>query len=1211
MAITIDYTAIDFDALKAELITYLKETKTFKDVEFASSNINTIVELHAYLGSLFGYYINSIANEPFLPSAKKYKNLNRIARILSYNPRGDQAASVDVVGSLDPAYCFGKEDAYFEIPAYSSFLSNKTTPNGENFSFTNKDQVIYVIKGFGINPVDQINFTYDGSQLPVTKPTAYWNIQSGGTTGTTGTTGTSGTPSFDPEKLILNLSDTIPLSILDRLDPSNYKNFDPSIPLYNGSDASSVGQPFNRNINTTNSSVKIIPGKVYYIIFNFDIQTSTPYLSIMEEGNRLEERRDDIMISVILEKENNDGTHYTLRQIQNNSKGRFYTGVLGTNNLDSISFSYDKLENTTNGIKKVYLDINKSGDKPPFEVLVDGVVYSFKQGQISSQTFDINSWDVNQSFYNINLNIVSPDSPDTNYDASLTVTSKEPGINEVTIAKIYPSYIDPTTGIKALDKDPGQRYGNLQAIPQVDITTTEQRTGYVYVPEGVTSIFVAFDTPFTKTTIDESVDYIIELTPEENVQLWYSDKSENGFTINIEPNSGFIGKVNWLATRFKTDEVKQTPVFFDESMPTIDGLDADYTIFLSASDNVRVWYSDKTSNGFKINTEKRFNGTISYSTFVSSSNQVVVAEKDASTQKKGVVVLTQDNLTSDITFDVPFNDVTYGLHMVANKNFNVWYTNKTQNGFTINVEPGFEDQIVIDWFADQSSIYQYQKHGMVSFTGQITNGSLPGLRYTNIAETFIINDLKQGSILFSYINKNGAINTSNNNLNISYTADRKSQNEIKFQINQLGISYTDIRVFVKNDAGDWEEWVDSSSQTKTIDITVGEKVFFVRVNEYQNIEISFGDGINFGLDPQGKEIIVFGLKTVGKDGNVPPNSLSSSVLLSKNILGDDDITIQFEQQFIQLIGLKNDTAFAADETFSNTSIYDSEGTKLTETELTIKQSNPAFGGNFIETVEELRSNASTANLRQDRIVSLEDYKSFCDQYFSDYIIKTQVLSYSDLKNTEFAADLDLSNYWFNYIFIIALPKYGDTILKTHRDYILNTLNKKFKAMATVEHELFSAKMIPIDIRIRFKPTKFGSPTSIQSSIKTNLKNYFDRNNHEMGETIEIGPIQKLILNIPEVQNAEIAMNKNINNKLKPADYDTDATTTATETVQEVKRRKILEILAKDPSLLTIVDPLFDIKDTKTNQRKWVLSQDLELNKYEFPILGNIIIEVEQ
>lgn len=1206
MPITIDYTAIDFDALKEELIGYLKETKSFKDVDFVGSNINTIVQLHAYLGSLFGFYINSIANEPFLPSAKKYKNLNRIARILSYNPRGNQSASVDAIGSLAPEYCFGKEDVYFEVPAYSSFLSNKPTSQGESFSFTNTNQIIYIVKGFGLKSVDQFNFTYSGLSLPLTKPAAYWQTESSGTTGTTGTTGTFG---FDVQKIELTLSDTNPLSVLNRLDTTNYKNFDSNIPLFNGSDSESIGQPFNRNITTKATTLSVVSGKIYYVVFNYDSQTTAPYLSILEDGSRLEERKDDIIMSLILEKNSTTDGYYTLKQIQNNSKGRFYIGVLGVNNLDSLTFSYQKLENTTNGIKQIFLDINKTGDKAPFEVLVDGVVYQFKQGKLASQTFDANSWDVNQESYNINLNIVTPDSTETNYDASLTVTSKDPGINEVTIAKIYPGYVDQDTGIKALDKESGQRYGNLQALPQVDITTTEQRTGYIDVPEGVSKIFVSFETTFTKSTTGESVDYIIELTPEENVQLWYTDKSENGFSINIDPESGFIGKINWLATRYKTDEIKQSPIYFDIPIPQIDGLNVDYTVFLSASDNVRVWYSDKTSTGFTVNTEKVFNGTISYSIFALSTNEIVVAEKDASTQKKGSVSFTPDTLTREIVFDVPFSDITYGLHMVANKNYNAWYTNKTQKGFTLNVESGFEGQIIVDWFADQSSIYEYQKHGMLNFTGQITNGVLPGLRFTNIPETFLIKDLKQGNILFSYINSNGAINVSNNNLDISFTADRKTKDEIKFQINADNISYTDIRTFVKNSAGDWEEWIDSSSETKSVDIKIGQKVFFVRVNEYEKIEISFGDGIKFGTDPIGKEIVIFGLKTVGEDGNIPPNTLSSSVVLSKSILGDDDVTIQFEQQFIQLIGLKNNTAFASGETYFGTSIYDSDGTKVSESEMTIKQANPAFGGNFIETVEELRTNASTANLRQDRIVSLEDYKSFCEQYFNDYIIKTQVLSYNEIKDTEFAQGLDLSNYWFNYIFIIALPKYGNSILKVHRDYILNTLNNRFKAMATIEHELISAKMVNIDVRIRFKPTIHGSPSAIQAQIKNLINSYFNRDNHEMGETIEIGKLQKIVLNIPGVGNAEMAINKN-DGSLTPSDYDTDGVTTSTESVQDVKRRKVLELLAKDPDLLNIVDPLFDIRDTKTNKRNWVFSQNLVLNKYEFPVLGNIIIEVE-
>jgi hypothetical protein len=1206
MSLNIDYSTIDFDALKDELISYLKETKSFKDVEYVSSNINTLVQLFAYMGSLFGYYINSIANEPFLPSAKRYKNLNRIARLLNYNPRGDKAATVNAVGSLNPEYCFGKEGVYFQVPAYSKFPSNKSTPDGETFSFTNEDQLVYLVRGFGIKELEQSDFTYEGNKLPLTMPASYWGIS-------VSSSGTSGTASFDPTKLEMVLSNTKPLSILDRLDQTNYKKFDTeTAPVYSGEETTPAGQPFTNNIPTNGTSLRINPDTIYYVVFNYDIQTNAPYLTLMEEGLRLTERQDDVIMSIKLEKDDASGTFYTLKQIQNNSKNRFYVGVLGMQNLESVQFSYDKLENTKYGIKQIHLDINKSGDLPPFRVLVDGNVYSFSSGRISSQIFENNIWDTNQPFYNVNLNIVTPTAPEYNYDATLTITSKDPGINEVTVAKIYTNVVDENTGIRTLDKEPGQRFGNLQAIPKIDVTTTEQRTGFVDFPEGVSKILVSFDTPFTPPSSgEEEINYIVELTPNNNVQVWYSDRSSTGFAINVEPEAEFIGKVNWVATRYKEDEVKKVPVVFSETIPEINaGFDTDYTIFLSANDNVRVWYEDVTSLGFKIVTEKQFSGTVSYSTFVSNSDERVIAEKDASTQKKGRITLSSDARTKDITFDVAFPDDTYGLHMVSNKNFNTWYTNKTATGFTVNVEQGFDGQIVIDWFADQSPSYQFQKHGMIDFSGQLDNGSMPGLRFINIPETFLINDLKQGDIVFTYINKNGAIDTSNNSLNMAFAADRKSANEIKVHSNDEDISYTDVRVFVKNEKNDWEEWKDATSETASVNIDVGNKVFFVRVDEYKKIEVTFGDGETYGKDPYGSEIIIFGLKTKGKNGNIPPNTLNPGVMLSRYILGDDNVTINFEQQFIQLVGLKNDVFRASGSTTNPTSVYDSEGTRLTETELTIKQPNQATGGNFVETVEELRSNASTANLRQDRIVSLEDYKSFCGQYFSDYITKIQVLSYKDLHESGFIPEFEMEKYWFNHIFIIALPTNGNVLDKVHKDYILNTLNKRFKAMATVEHELFSAKYVPIDVRIRFKPNRLSNIATTQTNIKNSIRNFFAKENREMGETIQVSQLQKIVLDTIGVDSGDVAINRDDGNKLNASDYDVTAVATAQETVEEVKRRKILEILAKDASLIKIIEPLFDVKSEKTGERKWLLTGNLDLNKYEFPHLGDIIIEVE-
>lgn len=1192
----IDYTTIDYDAIRAELIQYLRETGTYKDVDFASSNINTLVGLYSYLGSLFGYYINSIANEPFLPSAKRYKNLNRIARLLNYNPRGYKSSTVDIIGSLDPLYCLGKENQFFEIPAYSLFPSNIRTPSGGEFSFTNTSSIVYMIKGFGVRPVEQKDLSYSGFRLPYTASESFWQ-----------TPGVTGSPSFDPSALVLNISDNLPLSVLDRLTRDNFKGYDVNnVPLFNPSNADSVGQPFTRNITTKESTLRIQPDTTYFVTFSYDSEQSKPFLEILSDGELLEDNRDNVITAIRLSPDDESGNFWTLREVSNNAKGKFYLGVLGMRNLESVEFAFDRIEATEAGIKQIHIDINKKGTLPPWQVLVNGDIYSFNSGRISSQIFDNNSWDANQPEYNVNLSIVTPDAPDFNYDAKLNVTSKPPSVNEVTIAKIYPSYVDPETNTPSIIRESGQRFGNFQIIPEVDLLSTEQKTGVINFSEGITNAFVSFDTQFT----NGSDEYAIALTPSENVNVWFTNKSSDGFTINVAPNSSFTGDVSWVATKIESEDTREIDVTFNEPIPQIDGSDVPYSIFLTPDENVRVWYEDQTSEGFKIRVSKAFSGNVSYSTFVYSDNQKVNEEINATTSRRGSVTLSGNQTTRQITFDGEFENNDYGLHMISNKNVNVWYTNKTPRGFTINVE-STDGNIIVDWFADLSPLYRFQKHGTINFAGQVSSaGTLPGLRYSNINETFPIQDLKQGQIRFSFINSNGTIDPANNKLGLQFSADRTSDKEIKFQVGAENISYSDIRVFVKNESGDWEEWENSSLLTSSADVSVGEKVFFVRVEDTKRIEVTFGNGIDYGTNPYGSEIFVFGLRNVGSDGNIPPNSLSDSIVLSKEILGDENITIQFEQQFIQLIGLKSDTFFASNERTSRTVIYDSDGTRVDSDVLTIRQTAPAFGGANPETTEELRSNASSANLRQDRIVSLDDYATFTQTAFNDIVLKVKALSYKDAIETGFINRGD-SRYFFNYIFLVVLPKVGTDITKKQRDFIVNTLDNRFKAMTTVEHEVFSAKNVPIDVRIRFKPTKMGNSTSIQTNIERVVREFFDRNKRELGETLHHSELINNIKNsVSNIDYVEAAWHKNIDDKLTENDYNISAVTDINETVAEVKRRKILELLAKDPSLMTIVEPLLDVTDSNTGKREWVFTFNLKLDEFEFPNLGKIILEVD-
>ena len=170
--------------------------------------------------------------------------------------------------------------------------------------------------------------------------------------------------------------------------------------------------------------------------------------------------------------------------------------------------------------------------------------------------------------------------------------------------------LDDCGGYRKLAPDPVARFGDFQVVPDTQLSPAAEKTGFVEINEGVEQIFVSFDNPFIETSTSLPSDYIVVLTPDDNVQTWVSTKTDDGFIVNIEPNVGFTGKVFWVAIQFDTTNARSIDVSFDNPIPQIDGHDVDYTVFVTPSDNSLTWISDKTSSGFKINTERPFGGTI-------------------------------------------------------------------------------------------------------------------------------------------------------------------------------------------------------------------------------------------------------------------------------------------------------------------------------------------------------------------------------------------------------------------------------------------------------------------------------------------------------------------------------------------------------------------------------------------------------------------------
>ena len=92
----IDYTSRDYTSIREDLISVIPQiapTWTSRDpADFGMA----MVELFAYLGDLFSFYIDRAANEGFITTASQRDSVLNIAYMLGYTPTGVTAATVSV-----------------------------------------------------------------------------------------------------------------------------------------------------------------------------------------------------------------------------------------------------------------------------------------------------------------------------------------------------------------------------------------------------------------------------------------------------------------------------------------------------------------------------------------------------------------------------------------------------------------------------------------------------------------------------------------------------------------------------------------------------------------------------------------------------------------------------------------------------------------------------------------------------------------------------------------------------------------------------------------------------------------------------------------------------------------------------------------------------------------------------------------------------------
>lgn len=133
MAKNLRISELDFDAIKANLKTFLRSQSEFTDYDFEGSGLAVLLDVLAYNTHYNAYLANMVVNEMFIDSAVKRSSVTSIAKHLGYTPRSTTGAIAKLNITVNSPT---GNPASLTLNRYSPFV---TTVNGSSYTFLTTD----------------------------------------------------------------------------------------------------------------------------------------------------------------------------------------------------------------------------------------------------------------------------------------------------------------------------------------------------------------------------------------------------------------------------------------------------------------------------------------------------------------------------------------------------------------------------------------------------------------------------------------------------------------------------------------------------------------------------------------------------------------------------------------------------------------------------------------------------------------------------------------------------------------------------------------------------------------------------------------------------------------------------------------------------------------------------------------------------------------
>jgi hypothetical protein len=145
-----DYLKFDAISIKNAIKQRLTEDSNFTDHLFEGSNLTTIIDIFSHLFEVLMYYNNHGASEALFTDAQYYENLNRIVKLLGYNPLGGLSSTVtmqfhDATATPTSGTIFSDSSVQKQIPKYGYVDTGLSDSNGRTIYYSLLDP-LYVSK---------------------------------------------------------------------------------------------------------------------------------------------------------------------------------------------------------------------------------------------------------------------------------------------------------------------------------------------------------------------------------------------------------------------------------------------------------------------------------------------------------------------------------------------------------------------------------------------------------------------------------------------------------------------------------------------------------------------------------------------------------------------------------------------------------------------------------------------------------------------------------------------------------------------------------------------------------------------------------------------------------------------------------------------------------------------------------------------------------